>query len=101
MAKLNITNNIRRLRFENDEMTQKELEAEEHRWDKAGTTGVWAVAGWFAAAGLFASNGDYGLAKISAVAAILLVLLTLYCTRRAYEAGAQATYLKESYKDVY
>ena len=25
MAKLNITNNIRRLRFENDEMTQKEL----------------------------------------------------------------------------
>ena len=25
MAKLSITNNIRRLRFENDEMTQKEL----------------------------------------------------------------------------
>ena len=25
MAKLKITNNIRRLRFENDEMTQKEL----------------------------------------------------------------------------
>jgi len=25
VAKLNITNNIRRLRFENDEMTQKEL----------------------------------------------------------------------------